>query len=75
VSAPDGRGPAQIRTDIADLQRLMVDVPPHHGSGTRRALEERLEDLQRELRRAERPDPARASGATGTDPTVAGAER
>jgi hypothetical protein len=50
------RGPRHhtaVRADIADLERLLVDVPPHHGSGTRRALEERLEDLRAELRRTE----------------------
>jgi hypothetical protein len=43
----------QLRSDVADLERLMVDMPPHHAGGTRRAAEERLDDLRRELRHAE----------------------
>ena len=46
------RGAAErLRRDIADLERLMVDMPPHHAGGTRRAAEERLDDLRRALRR------------------------
>jgi len=45
---------ARIRRDIADLERLMVDMPPHHAGGTRRGAEERLEDLRSALQRAER---------------------
>lgn len=44
---------AELRRDIADLERLMVDMPPHHAGGTRRGTEERLEDLRAELRRVE----------------------
>jgi len=43
----------RLRRDIADLERLMVDMPPHHAGGTRRAAEERLDDLRRALRRLE----------------------
>jgi hypothetical protein len=42
----------RIRQEIADLERLMVDMPPHHAGGTRRGAEERLEDLRVALRRA-----------------------
>jgi hypothetical protein len=42
----------QLRRDVADLERLMVDMPPHHAGGTRRAAEERLDDLRRALHRA-----------------------
>ncbi len=45
------RSEAELHADIADLERLLVDVPPHHGAGTRRALEERLDDLRRDLHR------------------------
>lgn len=45
------RSEAELRADIADLERLLVDVPPHHGAGTRRSVEERLDDLRRELHR------------------------
>jgi hypothetical protein len=45
------RTEAELRADIADLERLLVDVPPHHGAGTRRSLEERLDDLRAELHR------------------------
>lgn len=48
------RTPTMVRSDITDLERLLVDVPPHHGSGTRRSLEEQLDDLRAELRRMER---------------------
>jgi hypothetical protein len=43
----------ELRRDIADLERLLVDMPPHHAGGTRRATDERLDDLRRALRRAE----------------------
>jgi len=43
---------ARLRRDIADLERLMTDMPPHHAGGTRRGAEERLEDLRRALRTA-----------------------
>jgi hypothetical protein len=46
-------GTEQLRRDVADLERLMVDMPPHHAGGTRRAAEERLDDLRRALRQAE----------------------
>ena len=42
----------RLRRDIADLERHLVDMPPHHAGGTRRAAEERLEDLRRALRDA-----------------------
>ncbi len=51
---PSPRDAARVRADIADLERLLVDVPPHHASGTRRSLDEQLEDLRAELRRLER---------------------
>jgi hypothetical protein len=43
---------ARLVREIADLERLMVDMPPHHAGGTRRSAEERIEDLRRELKRA-----------------------
>ena len=52
---------AQLRTQIADLERLMVDIPPHHAGGTRRSAEERLDDLRVALQQAERMQ------RTGTD--------
>lgn len=48
---PDDRV-ARLERDIADLERLIVDMPPHHAGGTRRGAEERLEDLRRSLRQA-----------------------
>jgi predicted transcriptional regulator len=42
----------RLRRDISDLERHLVDMPPHHAGGTRRAAEERLEDLQQDLARA-----------------------
>ena len=44
----------RLRREIADLERHLVDMPPHHAGGTRRAAEERLEDLRRALRDAGR---------------------
>ena len=44
---------ARLRTQIADLERLMADIPPHHAGGTRRSAEERLDDLRVALHRAE----------------------
>jgi hypothetical protein len=52
---------ARLRRDIADLERLMVDMPPHHAGGTRRGAEERLDDLRDALRRAE------AAASSGSD--------
>ncbi len=48
----------KLRREIADIERLMVDMPPHHAGGTRRATEERLDDLRRALHRIERPSPS-----------------
>jgi len=50
---PSPRTPSAVRADIADLERLLIDVPPHHASGTRRSLDEQIEDLWAELRRLE----------------------
>jgi hypothetical protein len=55
---------ARLRTQIADLERLMVDIPPHHAGGTRRSAEERLDDLRVALQRAER---MQRMQRTGTD--------
>lgn len=49
----------RLRRDIADLERHLVDMPPHHAGGTRRGAEERLEDLRRALRDARSDDAAR----------------
>jgi len=54
-----------IRTDIEDLERLLVDMPPHHAGGTRRGVSERLDDLRAELRRVE-------AAATAERPSVDG---
>jgi hypothetical protein len=43
----------RLRLDIADLERHLVDMPPHHAGGTRSAAQERLEDLRRALRKAQ----------------------
>jgi hypothetical protein len=48
----------ELKVAIADLERLMVDMPPHHAGGTRRGAEERLEELRVQLRRAERGERA-----------------
>lgn len=54
MSAGSAATVARLRRDIADLERLLVDMPPHHAGGTRRAAEERLEDLRRALERERR---------------------
>jgi hypothetical protein len=51
-----------LERQIADLERLMVDMPPHHAGGTRRSAEERLEDLRIALRRARAETDARRGG-------------
>jgi hypothetical protein len=56
------RSEAELRADIADLERLLVDVPPHHGAGTRRSLEERLDDLRADLHRLQRLRHGRGGG-------------
>lgn len=60
---------ARLRSGIADLERLMVDIPPHHAGGTRRSAEERLDDLRIALHRAERAERTQRAGADGTDVT------
>jgi hypothetical protein len=61
MSASQAETIERLRREIADLERLMVDMPPHHAGGTRRAAEERLEDLRRALRNT-RTDDARKDG-------------
>lgn len=57
---------ARIRRDIADLERLVVDMPPHHAGGTRRGTEERLDDLRAALQRAEAATRGATSDRSGT---------
>jgi hypothetical protein len=40
-----------VEAEVAAVRRHLHDAPPHHGSGTRAALEERLGRLERELAR------------------------
>jgi hypothetical protein len=54
MSVGDPGAVERLQRDIADLERLMVDMPPHHAGGTRRSAEERLEELRRALLRAQR---------------------
>jgi hypothetical protein len=49
MTGTDARTVERLRRDIADLERLMTDMPPHHAGGTRRGAEERLEDLRTAL--------------------------
>jgi len=46
---PTPRGRADVASELAELRRHLVDVPPHHGGGTRRAVEERIARLETEL--------------------------
>lgn len=57
---------ARMRRDIADLERLVVDMPPHHAGGTRRGTEERLDDLRAALHRAEATARGTTSDRSGT---------
>lgn len=57
---------ARMRRDIADLERLVVDMPPHHAGGTRRGTEERLDDLRAALLRAEATARGGATDRSGT---------
>lgn len=50
------RGRGVVAAELAELRRHLVDVPPHHGGGTRGALEERIRRLEAELAALERTD-------------------
>lgn len=52
--APTGghRSIAVIRAELDEVERHLVDVPPHHGGG-RADLEARADALRRELARAD----------------------
>ncbi|MFA9431008.1 hypothetical protein [Egicoccus sp. AB-alg2] len=55
----DERSIPTVQAELETVRRHLHEAPPHHGSGTRAALEERLRGLQAELarlRRARRPD-------------------
>lgn len=52
---PEPRTVAELRAELDDLRRHLVDTPPHHGSGTRRSVEERIAALEAALRRTEGP--------------------
>ena len=56
-------GPVErLQREIADLERLMVDMPPHHAGGTRRSAEDRLEELRGALRLARAGSDVRKDG-------------
>jgi hypothetical protein len=38
-----------IAAELADVRRYLTETPPHHGGGTRVALAERVQRLEREL--------------------------
>ena len=46
---------AVVRAELEAVRRHLHEAPPHHGSGTRAALEERLRRLERELARLRGP--------------------
>lgn len=58
---PDGRRPddaratssprpaGRIAAELDEVRRHLQEAPPHHGAGVRRALQERLVRLEREL--------------------------
>ncbi len=41
-----------IQRELADVQRHLVEAPPHSASGVREHLDARLDALRRELERA-----------------------
>ncbi|WP_130650352.1 hypothetical protein [Egicoccus halophilus] len=45
------RSIATVQAEIEAVRRHLHEAPPHAGSGTRVALEERLRGLERELAR------------------------
>ena len=47
------RRPADIRRDIADVERYLTEVPPHSGSAS--SLQDALARLRGELERAQAP--------------------
>ena len=47
--AREGRTESAILAEIRDVERFLVDVPPHTGQGTRVDLQARLDRLRREL--------------------------
>jgi hypothetical protein len=57
------RDPATIRAELADLERLTVDMPPHHAGGTRASARDRIDVLRDELWRAEAMAAGRVDGA------------
>ncbi|MEX2505181.1 MAG: hypothetical protein WD378_10035 [Egicoccus sp.] len=40
-----------VQAELDAVRRHLHEAPPHHGSGTRAALDERLRRLERELAR------------------------
>lgn len=40
---------AVVQAELDAVRRHLHEAPPHHGSGTRASLEERLRRLEREL--------------------------
>lgn len=61
MSPAEPSAAARLERDIADLERLMVDMPPHHAGGARRSAEERLEELRRALHSARRTGDGRGT--------------
>jgi hypothetical protein len=59
-TARPGRRVDVIAAELADVRRYLAETPPHHGDGTRVALEERVQRLERELAAAR-------AGPTGED--------
>lgn len=48
------RSVTAIQRELADVQRHLVEAPPHSASGVREHLDARLDALRRELERARR---------------------
>ncbi|MCC5947419.1 MAG: hypothetical protein JJT89_03095 [Nitriliruptoraceae bacterium] len=66
MTAPDAPAPrssARIAADLDEARRFLREAPPHHGSGTRDTLVQRITALERALAQArarERLNPSRS---------------
>lgn len=75
----DARSRGEVANELSELRRHFLDVPPHHGGGTRAALVERIARLEAELaalERASAPERPQPDGRTApARPTDPGARR
>jgi hypothetical protein len=48
-TAQPPRPASAVRAELIDLERYLLETPPHHGAGVRAALVTRIALLEREL--------------------------